>query len=77
VVVMNLCKLVEPKMDDWDLIPSRRRDFFLHYNVHTGSGAHSTFHWVLGWNSWIVKLTAHLHLVPRLRICGVLPPLSL
>jgi len=42
---------------------------------------HLLIHWTpgalsLGVNDRIVKLTTHLHLVPRWRICGSIPPLS-
>jgi hypothetical protein len=37
-------------------------------------------HWVLdalplGWSGQGMKLTTHLHLVPRLRMCEAIPPL--
>jgi hypothetical protein len=42
------------------------RDFSLLHSVQTGSGG-PTIQWVLGGSSQGMKLTTHLHLVPRSR----------
>jgi hypothetical protein len=55
--------------------------FFLHHLIQISCGAHPAsyligtggFFW--GKINWGMKLTTHLHLVPRLRICGAVPPL--
>jgi len=63
----------------WNLwIGSRQwaSDLFL-VKIWINSGSYPTFYSVdirfftLGWNAWGVKLTTHLHLVLRLRICGL------
>jgi hypothetical protein len=63
------------------LIPSRGRDFSLHNCVQISSGAHSasyplgigvSFPWGKG---WAMKLTSHLYLLLRLKMCGAIPPL--
>ena len=53
-------------------------------NVHTGSGAHPASYSMItgalfggGWNCRSLKLTTHLHLVPRLRMSGAIPLLPL
>jgi len=47
----------------------------LHHRVQTGSGVHPAFYpmgtWALPPG---VKLTTHLQLLPRLRMCGAIPP---
>jgi hypothetical protein len=53
-------------------IPNRDRDFSLLHHVQTGSGAHQTSYPVgtgdlsLGVKWTGMKLTSHLHLVPKL-----------
>jgi hypothetical protein len=50
-----------------------------HHRVQTGSGAHpasyANSYWVLLLRG--VKLTSHLHIVSRLRMCGAIPPLPI
>jgi len=68
-------------------IPLRKRDFYRLQNVLSGTGAQPTFstrdNVVLspvvggGRSDWGVKLTTHLHLVPRLRISGDITPISI
>ena len=61
-------------------LPTGSRGFSLHQNVQTGSRAHEAFH-LRGTErffshrgiGWDVKVTTHLHLVPRLRMGGVMP----
>jgi hypothetical protein len=47
-------------------------NFSLHHRVQNGSGAHPASY-PMGTRG--VKLTTHLHLVPRSRMCGAIPPL--
>jgi hypothetical protein len=55
-------------------------NFSPHHRLQTDSGAHpAPIHWVpeaiyLGF-SWVVKLTTNLHLMPRSRMRGAIPPL--
>jgi hypothetical protein len=61
------------RLNNQSSIPSRDRDFSLyHHHVQTGFGTYPTYS-PMG-ISWIIKLTTHLHNVPRL-MCGILPPL--
>jgi hypothetical protein len=58
------------------------RDFCLLQNVQTSPGAHPVFFFngyrgFHGYSGWGVKLTTHLHLVPRLRMIGAMPLLPL
>jgi hypothetical protein len=51
-------------------------NFSLHHRVQNGSGAHSaSCPMGTGALSLGVKLTTHLHLVPRSRVGGAIPPL--
>jgi hypothetical protein len=69
------------RLDDQVSIPGRGRDSLLH-RVQTGSGAHPAFY-TMGTRGPFsgdkapegVKLTTHLHQMPRLRTREVLPPL--
>jgi len=60
--------------------PAGAGDFSLFPCVQAGSGAH-TVSYPMGtagpwrWSGWGMKLTAHLHLAPRLRMDGAIPPL--
>jgi hypothetical protein len=50
-------------------------NFSHHHRVQNGSGAHPIpIQWVPGALSLGVKLTTHLHLVPRSRMSGAIPP---
>jgi hypothetical protein len=61
-------------------LPTGSREFSLHQNVQTDSRAHEAFH-LKGIERLFsrrgigrgVKVTTHLHLVPRLRMSGVIP----
>jgi hypothetical protein len=61
-------------MDSWDSILRRGRGCSLLCSIQTGWGAHPTAcHWVpglfpKGWSVLGMKLTTHLHLVPRSRM---------
>jgi hypothetical protein len=61
--------------------PARPGNFSLHHRVQTGSGAHlasypmGTGAFSLWQSGRDVKLTTHLHLVPRSRMRGAIPPL--
>jgi hypothetical protein len=58
-----------------------RAENFSHHCIQTGSGAHlasypmRTRAFPSGWSDRIVKLTTHLHLVPKSRMRGATPPL--
>jgi len=54
-----------------DRVPVGAREFSLPTNSQTGFGAHPAF-CLIGDRG--VRVTAYFHLVPRLRISGVLPP---
>jgi hypothetical protein len=60
--------------------PAGDGNFSLHYSVPNGSGAHPASY-PMGTGGWKqsgqgVKLTTHLHLVPRSGMRGAIPPLS-
>jgi hypothetical protein len=63
--------------------PGRAGNFSLHHRVQTGSGAHPASYpmgtrdsFPGGWSGRGVNLTTHLHLVPRSRMRGAIPPLQ-
>jgi hypothetical protein len=63
-------------------VPARAGNFSLHHRVQTGSGAQPASYpmgtrgsFSGGRNGRGVKLTTHLHLVPRSRMRGAIPPL--
>jgi hypothetical protein len=65
-------------------VPVRARDFYLLRNIPTGSGAHwasysmcTGLYFSRGKSDRGVKLTSHLHVVPRWNMKGVTPPLRL
>jgi hypothetical protein len=64
-------------------IPTEAGNFSLHHRVQNGSGAPSSllsngYQGIYPWgqSGMGVKLTTHLNLVPRLRMHGVIPPVS-
>jgi hypothetical protein len=67
-------------MDDRSSIPGRSRDFSVRHRVQTGSGAHpASFARGTGSSYPGVKRSRReddLHLVPRLRIHGIITPLT-
>jgi hypothetical protein len=64
-------------------IPVGTRDFSLYQHAHTGSGRrpqapiHRVLEFFPGDSGRGVKLTNHLHLMPRLRMSGAIPLLVL
>ena len=62
-------------MNDWE----GARSLSLFQNVQTGSWAHPTYYSVGTAGSFFgnVRVFTHLHLVPCLRMNGVIPPLPL
>jgi hypothetical protein len=65
------------RLDNRSSIPTGTGNFPLRQRVQTGSGAHPASYPVgAGGNTaGGVKLTTRLHLTPRLRMCGAIPPL--
>jgi hypothetical protein len=57
--------------------PAGAGNFSFHHRVQTGSGAHPAFYPIGTGGSFPggVKLTTYLHLVPRSRMRGAIPPL--
>ena len=63
----------------WVRIPAGTRDLSLLQSIQTGSGSHPVSYWMgtgvlsVGWSGWCTKMTAHLHLVPTIRMIGAVP----
>jgi hypothetical protein len=49
--------------------------WYLLQNIQTGSEAHPAYSVTAASAAKIMKLTTHLQLTPRLRMCRVIPPL--
>jgi len=56
-------------------IPGTGKKCYLLRNVQSGSEAHTAYSVTAGSAATIMKLTTHLHLTPRLRMCRAIPPL--
>jgi hypothetical protein len=61
--------------------PTGAGNFSLHHRVQKGSGAHTASYpmgtrgsFLGGQSGWGVKLTTRIHLVPRSRMLGAIPP---
>jgi hypothetical protein len=61
--------------DGWNSIAFKGRDFSHRQHIQSGSGAYPASNRFWGYNIQIVKLTAHLHLRPTLRMRGAVRPL--
>jgi hypothetical protein len=64
-------------------VPAGGGNFSLHHRVQTCSGAHQAFYSMGNRSSFpgdktagVVKLTTYLHLVPRSRMGGAIPPIT-
>jgi len=71
-------------LDNGVQFPSGTEIFSVRHHVQITLGSHPSSYlkstrglFLRGWSSWAMNLTALLHLVPRLRMCGTIPPLTL